>query len=195
MCRARNLPHHLVARDALDIASEASVERALGALRPWAVVNAAGYVRVDDAESEEPRCFRENADGAATVAAGCSRRETALVTFSSDLVFDGRKGCPYLEDNAVAPLSVYGRSKAEGERRVLETYPKALVVRTSAFFGPWDEHNFVAVTLAALERGEAVAVAADSVITPTYVPALVDTTLDLLIDGGRACGTSRTRTP
>jgi dTDP-4-dehydrorhamnose reductase len=183
VCRARNLPHHLVARDELDIASEASVERALDALRPWAVVNAAGYVRVDDAESDEPRCFRENADGASTLAAGCSRRDVALVTFSSDLVFDGNKGCRYLEDDAVAPLSVYGRSKAEGERRVLETYPKALVVRTSAFFGPWDEHNFVTVTLAALERGEAVAAAADWVVTPTYVPALVDATLDLLIDG------------
>jgi dTDP-4-dehydrorhamnose reductase len=81
------------------------------------------------------------------------------------------------------PLNVYGRSKATAERDVLALCPQAMVVRTSAFFGPWDQHNFVVRALAALARGEAFQAAADVRISPTYVPDLVDVCLDLLIDG------------
>ena len=70
-----------------------------------------------------------------------------FMTFSSDLVFDGTLDRPYVESDKVAPLGVYGRSKADAERRVLDSDPQALVIRTSAFFGPWDEHNFVVQTL------------------------------------------------
>ena len=77
-----------------------------------------------------------------------------LVTFSSDLVFDGRgRTEPYVETDEAAPLNVYGRSKAEAERLVLEALPSALVVRTSAFFGPWDQYNFLHAVLSSLERG------------------------------------------
>ena len=95
----------------------------------------------------------------------------------------GRAGAPYVESDAVAPLSVYGTTKAEAERRVLALLPSALVVRTSAFFGPRDEHNFVTLTLSSLAAGDPVRVAADAVVSPTYVPDLVDAVLDLLIDG------------
>jgi dTDP-4-dehydrorhamnose reductase len=106
-----------------------------------------------------------------------------LVTFSSDLVFDGRARSPYRESDGVAPLCVYGHSKAHAERDVLAAHPGALVVRTSAFFGPWDEYNFVTVTLRDLALGNAVRAASDMTVSPTYVPDLVNATLDLLIDG------------
>ncbi|WP_308622153.1 sugar nucleotide-binding protein [Massilia sp. Se16.2.3] len=109
-----------------------------------------------------------------------------LTTFSSDLVFDGSKGSPYVESDPVTPLNVYGRSKAESETAVLAAHPGALVVRTSAFFGPWDRHNFVKLALDALERGERFAAANDMTVSPTYVPDLVHTCLDLAID--RECG-------
>jgi dTDP-4-dehydrorhamnose reductase len=86
----------------------------------------------------------------------------------------------------VAPLNAYGRSKAEAERRVLDSDPQALVVRTSAFFGPWDEHNFVTQALAALGEGRPFAAAGDMTVSPTYVPDLVNACLDLLID--KECG-------
>jgi dTDP-4-dehydrorhamnose reductase len=89
---------------------------------------------------------------------------------------------PYTEADEPRPLNVYGASKAEAERRVLDVMPTALVVRTSAFFGPWDGHNFVARTLGALRRGEVFRAAADIIVSPTYVPDLVEATLDLLID-------------
>jgi dTDP-4-dehydrorhamnose reductase len=105
------------------------------------------------------------------------------VTFSSDLVFDGRKREPYQEHDEPAPLGVYGRTKLEAERRVLDADPGALVIRTSAFFGPWDEHNFVTGTLRALAAGRDVRAASDATVSPTYVPDLVHATLDLAIDG------------
>jgi dTDP-4-dehydrorhamnose reductase len=77
---------------------------------------------------------------------------------------------------------VYGRSKMEAEQRTLDKHPGALVVRTSAFFGPWDRHNFVTLALQALERGEPFTAASDLTVSPTYVPDLVHACLDLAID-------------
>src|SRR5215213_9355120 len=183
VCSDRGWPYRLLRRQDMDIAAPASVAAALDALTPWAVVNTAGYVRVDDAEGEPERCFRENAAGPAALAGACAARGIGLVTFSSDLVFDGRKGAPYAEGDAVNPLNVYGRSKAAAEARVLAVHPAALVVRTSAFFGPWDEHNFVTAVLRALAAGEPFRAASDAVVSPTYVPDLVGACLDLLAAG------------
>jgi dTDP-4-dehydrorhamnose reductase len=185
LCERRGLSYRLLARRELDIADDAQVARVLEAVQPWAVVNAAGYVRVDDAEREPELCRRENALGPAALAAACAARGVALLTFSSDLVFDGAKRGPYVERDATAPLNVYGRSKAEAERLVAEAHGGALVVRTSAFFGPWDEHNFVTHALRALASGRAFPAADDVTVSPTYVPDLVQACLDLLVDGER----------
>jgi dTDP-4-dehydrorhamnose reductase len=182
ICGERNLAHRLLSRSDMDIADPASVEKAMEQFRPWAVVNASGYVRVDDAERDIERCFRENAHGPAVLAAACARHGVQLATFSSDLVFDGRRDSPYVETDAVAPINVYGRSKAEAERTVLDCNPAALVVRTSSFFGPWDEFNFLVQALNVLESGAPFAAANDITVSPTYVPDLVHACLNLIID-------------
>lgn len=182
ICTGRDLNHRLLSRAQMDIADADAVGRALDRHAPWAVINAAGYVRVDEAEGDEERCFRENALGPATLARLCARHGVALVTFSTDLVFDGKRQAPYMEADPTAPLNVYGRSKARAEALVLDHHPGALVVRTSAFFGPWDEHNFVTLALRALRAGQPFLAAGDMTVSPTYVPDLVDTCLDLLID-------------
>lgn len=183
LCAQRGLPCRVVTRHEADIADAASIERVLDAIRPWAMVNAAGYVRVDDAEHDVERCFRENTVGPHVLATVCARHGLPLVSFSSDLVFDGARRDPYDEGHPTAPLSVYGRSKAEAEARVLDAHPEAMVVRTSSFFGPWDEHNFVTLALRTLREGRPFAAADDMVVSPTYVPDLVHACLDLLIDG------------
>lgn len=183
LCAERGLAFRLCSREEMDICGVPSVAAMLDAVRPWAVVNTAGYVRVDDAERERARCFRENRDGAEALATACSQLGLPLVTFSSDLVFDGAAAAPYGESAPVAPLNVYGLSKAEAERRVLQRHADALVVRTSAFFGVWDEHNFVTIALRTLERGERFAAMRDVIVSPTYVPDLVHACLDLLVDG------------
>ncbi|HEY9871941.1 MAG TPA: sugar nucleotide-binding protein, partial [Candidatus Obscuribacterales bacterium] len=131
-------------------------------------------------------CLRSNAEGPANLAIACAQHGISLLTFSSDLVFDGETNTPYIESNGVAPLNVYGRSKAIAETKVLESLPSSLVVRTSAFFGPWDEYNFVTIALRQLAAGNTFVAADDAIVSPTYVPDLVNTSLDLLIDG--ECG-------
>lgn len=182
-CAARGLPCRRLGRSEMDIADPSSIERALGEFDPWAVINAAGYVRIDDAENEPERCARENTEGPELLARACRDRGVRLVSFSSDLVFDGAKGAPYEERDLVGPLSVYARAKALAERQVLTLLPSALMIRTGAFFGPWDEHNFVTLTLRALAEDRRPRVASDVVVSPTYVPDLANAALDLLIDG------------
>jgi len=182
VCAQRGLPHVLLSRSEMDITSPQSVDAALERVRPWAVINAAGYVRVDQAETEQERCFLENAHGAETLARACARSDIHYVAFSSDLVFDGTLGRAYVESDEVCPTGVYGRSKAAAERLVKEAFPEALVVRTSAFFGPWDTYNFVHMTLKALKEGRQVEASDAVMVSPTYVPDLVHAALDLLID-------------
>ncbi|HEU4564427.1 MAG TPA: sugar nucleotide-binding protein, partial [Gemmatimonadaceae bacterium] len=126
---------------------------------------------------------RGNVEAVAALAGACGRRGIALATFSSDLVFDGAREVPYVEGDAPAPLAVYGRTKAEAERVALALAPRALVIRTSAFFGPWDAHNFVTRALDAIAAGRSWPAASDLTVSPTYVPDLADAALDLLIDG------------
>jgi dTDP-4-dehydrorhamnose reductase len=185
ICAQRGLPHLVLSRREMDIANPASVRAALARTQPWAVINAAGYARIDAAERDCQRCRRENTHGALVLARACRERGIRMLTFSSDLVFDGGQATPYVERDRVAPLSVYGASKVEAERGVLFTLASALVVRTSACFGPWDERNFLARALREMSAGRRVRAAADAMISPTYVPDLVHTCLDLLIDGER----------
>jgi dTDP-4-dehydrorhamnose reductase len=180
ICHTRGLSTLVLDRASLDIADAASITNVLKQHQPWAVVNAAGYVRVDEAETDYDRC--ENTTGARLLAEACAAQEIQLLTFSSDLVFDGGKSTPYLENDRARPLSVYGRSKLLAEQAVLSRLPSALVVRTSSFFSPWDEYNFVAQVLSAARNGETFSAADDVFISPTYVPDLVNTSLDLLID-------------
>jgi dTDP-4-dehydrorhamnose reductase len=182
VCRIRGLYAITLDRAALDIADAGSIARALGQHQPWAVVNAAGYVRVDDAEADADRCYRENTTGPDLLAAACAAQGVQLLTFSTDLVFDGQQATPYLESDTPRPLNVYGHSKLLAEQAVLTQLPSALVVRTSAFFSAWDEHNFVYHALTAARRGEDFVAADDLLISPTYVPDLVNGSLDLLLD-------------
>jgi dTDP-4-dehydrorhamnose reductase len=181
-CERRGIPYVALTRMDLDILDVDAVRAAVVAHRPWAVVNAAGYVRVDDAERDAAQCRRVNAVAPAILAMVCRKARIRLLTFSSDLVFDGGRQHPYIELDPVAPLNVYGLSKAEAERRVLALNPSALVVRTSAFFGPWDESNFVTRMLSELGSRRRFRASTDVTVSPTYVPDLVNTSLDLLID-------------
>ena len=184
VCESRGLSYEALGRGEVDLLDPAKVSGVFDQLRPWAVVNAAGYVRVDQAESEPEQCLRVNTEAAARVAELCAARGTRLVTFSSDLVFDGALTRPYVESDPVNPLNVYGRSKAAAEAAVLAAFPDALVVRTSAFFGPWDEWNIVHLALLEIAEGQVWRAAARQRVSPTYVPDLVNASLDLLIDGG-----------
>lgn len=178
----RGLAYVSAGRADVDLTQPDSINQLLSEVKPWAVINATGYVRVDDAERESEACYGINTLAAANVASVCADRGVPLVSYSSDLVFDGATDRPYTEDDVPRPLNVYGASKAEAERRILAVMPDALIVRTSAFFGPWDSSNFITRGLAALRRGERWHAASDIVVSPTYVPDLVNAALDLVQD-------------
>jgi dTDP-4-dehydrorhamnose reductase len=182
-CDSRRIPYVALPRRDLDVTDPIMVQQAVSIYRPWAIINAAGYVRVDDAEADPRACRRVNTVAAAILAAVSRKARLRLLTYSSDLVFNGEIARPYLETDVVAPVNVYGRTKAEAEHRVLALAPSSLMIRTSSFFGPSDEHNFVTTALHAIASGRAFRAAADTTVSPTYVPDLVDASLDLLIDG------------
>ena len=185
LCQQRGLAYRLLTRAEMDIADTESVERAMARYHPWAIINAAGYVRVDEAERETERCYRENTHGPRILASVCARHNLPLLSFSSDLVFDGQCQAPYVESDRISPLNVYGRCKAEAELRVLEAHSRSLIIRTSSFFGPWDKYNFITQALGALAEDRSFCVADDLTVSPTYVPDLVHACLDLLIDNER----------
>jgi dTDP-4-dehydrorhamnose reductase len=182
-CEWRGLAYRLTGRHELSLDDDVAITEVLEDLNPWAVINAAGWVRVDDAQADPAGCMAANALGAVRLASACRAGDIPFVTFSSDLVFDGRCGRPYLESDETAPLNIYGQSKALAERAILQLGGKALVIRTAAFFSAYDPHNFAAEVLRFLSAGKSMSAADDLMMSPTHVPDLVDATLDLLIDG------------
>lgn len=185
ICGERNIPYRILRRSDMEISDMSAVRKVMAEVNPWAVINTAGYVRVDDAESDEEKCFKDNVDGPFNLAAVCAEGGIAMAHFSTDLVFNGEISTAYTESHTPSPLNAYGRSKFESEQRVLSVNPKALVIRTSSFFGPWDEYNFVTLALRHMTSGKDFHAAHDTKMSPTYVPDLVNATLDLLFDGER----------
>jgi dTDP-4-dehydrorhamnose reductase len=183
ICEQRGLAVRGMTRSEMNIADPESVRSAIDAVRPWAIINAAGFVRVDDAECDPAACYEANANAVGIIAAEASRLGIPFATYSTDLVFDGTKREPYIETDQVSPLNAYGASKAAAEMRATSLHTDSLVIRTSAFFGPWDEWNFPIIALRNLAAGIPFPAASDSVVSPTYVPDLVNASLDLLIDG------------
>jgi dTDP-4-dehydrorhamnose reductase len=184
-CDARGLRAVAVPRQQLDITSRDDIHRVIRRWRPWAVINAAGYVRVDDAELHRDSCWRLNTVAAAQLASEAATHGARYVTLSTDLVFDGQQSRPYVESDIANPLNAYGESKRTAEEWVQACVNDALIVRSAAFFGPADRHNFLACTLREVSAGREVLAAEDIVGSPTYVPYLADAILDLLIDGER----------
>lgn len=155
------LPH-----DDVDIVDKVAVRRAIGTIRPRLVVNAAAYTRVDRAEREPEAARRANAEGPAVIAEICAASGLPLIHLSTDYVFDGRKGSPYSEDDAVAPLGIYGRSKADGEAAVRRLCLRHLIVRTAWVYGRFGR-NFLKTVLKLAARRDEFGMVADQWGSPT----------------------------
>lgn len=182
ICNHRGLAYVLTDRSACDIVDQGSVVSAMQRIRPWAVINAAGFVRVADAERDVDACVAANHRGAVELAAACEKENIRFLTFSSDLVFDGNNG-PYHEAAQTCPSNVYGRSKAMAEQSLMDMADEHLIVRTSAFFSGWDRYNFAYQVAASLMSGRLVRACPLTMISPTFVPDLCHASLDLLLDG------------
>ena len=165
-------------RPALNICEVRTIERALSENRPDVIVNTAGYTAVDEAEENPERAFAFNRDGARLLAQVAAKREVPIIHLSTVNVFDGAKAAPYVEDDAPAPLSVYGRSKLEGEAAVRAANPRHIILRTSWVFSPFSD-TFLPVLLAKARHAQQLRVVADQTGSPTYAPDLAEAVLDV----------------
>ena len=163
---------------ALDITDGPAVENAFASERPDVVVNCAAWTDVDGCESNRDRAMRANAQGPETLALACAKAGALFITISTDYVFDGTKEGFYTQSDEPKPLSVYGVSKLEGERRARAAWPRTIVVRSGYIFGAGGR-NFLSTLITRAERGESLKAIADMVGTPTYAPDLAARILDL----------------
>lgn len=156
-----------------DIGNAEMVQRSVNQVAPDLVVNAAAYTKVDRAEDEEEEAFRVNAVAPGVLALACDASGVPLVHISTDYVFDGTKRSAYNEEDPVAPLNVYGASKAAGEDAVRRHCTRHLILRTSWVFGRYGS-NFVKLVLRLVNERDRLAMVADQHGCPTATAELAE---------------------
>jgi dTDP-4-dehydrorhamnose reductase len=154
-------------RNQLDLGQLDRVRSALSEANFELLINCAALTNVDYCESHREEAFVVNAEAPRLLAEIANEKSAKLVHFSTDYVFDGRKMEPYVEEDKALPLSVYGESKLEGERRVLEVSSQHLVVRLSWVFGP-DKPSFIDQIIQRARENDVVTAVADKFSAPTY---------------------------
>jgi dTDP-4-dehydrorhamnose reductase len=152
-------------------------------ISPTHIVNCAAYTDVDGAQREYEKAWNINAQGAQNVAEVAQSIGARLIHISTDFVFDGMSAHSYSEEGDVQPVNAYGKSKWEGEQRILDAYPEACIIRTSWLFGSGGK-NFFSSLLNWLKAKEEVSVANDQWGRPTYAPDLAYAIMDLLDQKG-----------
>lgn len=165
-----------VGRPLLDLARPDTIAPALMAAQPDVIVNAAAYTAVDQAEKEEALATAINGAGAGAVAAVAARLNVPVIHLSTDYVFDGSADRPYRENDLVAPIGAYGRSKLAGERAVAAATANHCILRTAWVYSPFGK-NFVKTMLRLGESQREVRVVADQHGNPTSALDLADTVI------------------
>jgi dTDP-4-dehydrorhamnose reductase len=164
-----------------------AIDVLLSSRRPALLFNCAAYNAVDRAETERDLAYAVNSEGAANAARACARHGIRLVHFSTNFVFDGELERPYVESDRPAPLSIYASSKLEGEQRVLELLPGALVIRASALFGDTGSAikggSFPERILSRARGGEPLRVVSDQKVNPTYTGDLAPAAIKIAESG------------
>jgi dTDP-4-dehydrorhamnose reductase len=166
-----------LSRDELNVTDAGSIRHALAGA--GVVINAAAYTQVDAAESEEKTALQVNGIGAGLLAREAAAIGARFVQLSTDYVFNGKASSPYPEDAPLDPLGAYGRTKAEGERKVLREHPSPLIVRTAWLYGQHGP-NFVATMLRLARDRDTVSVVTDQIGQPTWTRDLAGAIIALL---------------
>jgi len=181
------VPAHVVRGvdiDDFDITSFSDCREIIAEFGPEAVVNAAAYTNVDGCETERDLCFAVNAEGVRNIARACSDRDIKVVHFSTDYVFDGTKGKPYVEEDLCNPINVYGQSKLQSEIYLKEYAGDYLLIRTAWLYGRTGK-NFVKAILDKARQEKKLRVVNDQVGSPTYSADLA-LAVRLLLEGNHA---------
>ncbi|MEY2494550.1 MAG: dTDP-4-dehydrorhamnose reductase [Verrucomicrobiota bacterium] len=166
----------------LDLGAPEQMRATLGRLEFDALINTAAQTNVDRCETHVDEAFALNGEAPQVLAEICAAKKARFIHISTDYVFDGEKREPYTEEDAARPISVYGESKREGERRALEAYERALIARVSWVFGP-DRPSFIDWALNQAREHEEVKAIADKWATPTYTLDLAMLLKPLIAEG------------
>ncbi|CAN5326578.1 dTDP-4-dehydrorhamnose reductase [soil metagenome] len=183
-----NLDFYFRSSAELDVTDAYAMEHALSAREYDFLINCSAYTAVDKAESDLDRAFAINATAAGDLSVACAKHNVKFIHISTDFVFDGKSNRPYLETDEVHPIGVYGASKEQGERLVLEASPDALVIRTSWLYSSFGGNFVKTMRRLGSERSE-LKVIFDQVGTPTYARDLARIILES-IQSGKIASTS-----
>lgn len=176
-------------RQSLDVTDAGRVEHAIGNANPNLVINAAAYNQVDIAEQEPVAAYQANALAVRNLAMACRQTDAQLIHYSTDYVFDGTKGSPYVETDSTHPLGAYAVSKLAGELYAQAYLRDPLIIRTSGVFGTGGmftpRGNFVELMLRLGKSSNPIRVVEDHFASPTYAPAIAVRTADMVEKGLR----------
>jgi dTDP-4-dehydrorhamnose reductase len=157
----------------LDLANPQQIREKLSSLDFDLLINCAAFTNVDLCEKEREQAFAINAEAPKVLAEICAAKNAKLIHFSTDYVFDGRKRDPYVEEDAVKPISIYGESKRAGEKFVLQASDRHVVMRVSWVFGP-DRPSFIDAMIKRAREEEQIDAIADKWSTPTYTSDIAE---------------------
>lgn len=175
---SRGVSAACIGRPVLDFDRPASIAETFFRMAPWLVVNAAAYTAVDAAEDDTEAAMRGNRDGPAELARLCEGAGIPLIHISTDYVFDGNKGAPYVETDATSPQCVYGASKFAGEQAVMAACSRAIIIRTSWVYSPIGK-NFVRTMLSVGQKNPTLRVVADQQGCPTSACDLAEAIISI----------------
>ena len=167
-------------RRQMDLTNLDQIRSLIRQIRPALIVNPAAYTAVDQAEQEPQLAMRINAEAPAVMAQEAARLGAAMIHYSTDYVFDGRKQGSYTEDDVPNPLSVYGRSKLAGEQAVQQAGIAHLILRTSWVYGMRGKNFLLTMRRLAMERDE-LRIVSDQYGAPTWCRTIADTTANMLV--------------
>lgn len=177
-------PHPLyafefVTKEKLSIVDAEGVRNYFSDKQPAFCINCAAYTAVDKAESATEEAFHINADGVEVLARTCAAFGTKFIHISTDYVFDGTSVKPYVEDDKVEPINVYGQSKAKGEENALRYNPEAIIIRTSWVYSEYGK-NFVKTMIRLMTEKRDLNVVDDQIGAPTYASDLAEAILRMI---------------
>lgn len=176
LCRGRGEDQVPFSFTRASINDTGAVKEIFAKERPGLIIHTAAWTDVDGCELDHDKAYRVNVEGTAAIAALAEESGIPLIYISTDFVFDGLKTTPYTEEDAPAPINVYGKSKREGEEAVIRTLSRYAILRTSWLYGRFGK-NFVDTIAAKLGSGEKIKVVNDQTGCPTYT---VDLSLAIL---------------